>query len=110
MFQTCQEQVGILKLKEGSFTKPIWLAGMLREKLGNIKNAQILNDDVRTEVRNEGDFIPKVGVVTEESVVVSRVRFLAFIVKVVSGAKQCKNTSDVVRCVVEAADSSNGQN
>lgn len=45
-----------------------------------------------------------VACVTEKSVVVSRVNFLAFMVEVLSGLKQTKNNSDVVRSVVQAAE------
>ncbi len=42
--------------------------------------------------------------VTEESVVVSRVNFLAFVVEVLNGIKLTKIYSDIVRCVVQAVD------
>lgn len=56
------------------------------------------------EVRREREVPPMVACVTEESVVVSRVNSLAFMVEVLSGLKQTKNNSNVVRSVVQAAE------
>ncbi len=54
--------------------------------------------------RREGEDPPLVTCETEESVVVNKFNFLAFIVEVLCNVKYTKNNSDVVRSVVQAAE------
>lgn len=58
--------------------------------------------------RREEECPPSVAYVTEDSVVVSKMKFLAFIVDVMCDMKQTKNNADVVRSVVKAAERSLG--
>ncbi len=54
--------------------------------------------------RREGEGPSIVNCRTDDSVVVSRFNFLAFIVEVLCVVKQSKNISDMVRSVVQAAE------
>lgn len=58
--------------------------------------------------RRQAECPPQVAYVTEDSVVVSKMKFLAFIVELMCDMKQTRNNSDVVRSVVKAAERSLG--